>query len=98
MTDTQQEARTAAEVLMGAMDERGIGPVLLDDASEILDALADAGYRIVGPGQVVVDMPDHFSGEVAVMAKKCNFCNAATIPGTYCPGGVSESLLRSRKP
>jgi hypothetical protein len=55
MTNEQTpETRTAAEVLLDAMDERGIGSVLEDDASEMLDALADAGYTIAGPGQVTI--------------------------------------------
>jgi hypothetical protein len=54
-SDQTQDTRTAAEVLIDAMDEWGFGDMTEGEADQLLVSLADAGYTIAGPGQVVID-------------------------------------------
>jgi hypothetical protein len=56
MTSEQiQDTRMAATVIADWLDEHGFGGVDTDELQSLSAALAEAGYTIAGPGQVVVD-------------------------------------------
>ena len=65
-----------------------LDPIAPDPEEPSVEAMMDA---LVGEGMVLAVFPELWPSSVVGTGERCNFCNAAIVPGTYCPGGLSAT-------